>query len=218
VALPVYKFSSKIIACPIELLQDSAVDMEAFIRNRIRTRLGRITNQMFTTGTGSGQPRGVVVGASAGKVGTTGQTLTVIYDDLIDLIHSVDPAYRNSGRCVFMTNDASIKIVRKIKDTTGRPLWTPGYESGITVGQPDSLLGYRCVTNQDIAVMAANAKSILFGDFNYYKIRDVMAATLFRFTDSAYTKLGQVGFLAWMRAGGNLVDSAAVKYYQNSAT
>jgi HK97 family phage major capsid protein len=218
VGLNVFKFSSKIIACPIELLQDSEIDMEGFLRNRIQQRLGRITNQMFTTGTGSAQPRGVVVGASAGKVGITGQTLTVIYDDLIDLIHAVDPAYRGSGRCALMMNDSSVKVIRKIKDTSGRPIWVPGDEQGMTQGVAASLLGYRLVTNQDVAVMAANAKSILFGDFNYYKIRDVMTATLFRFTDSAYTKLGQVGFLAWMRAGGNLVDTAAVKYYQNSAT
>jgi HK97 family phage major capsid protein len=68
--------------------------------------------------------------------------------------------------------------------------------------------------------MAANAKSILFGRLKNYRIRDVMAATMFRFTDSAYTKLGQVGFLAWMRAGGNLLDvsGSTVKYYANSAT
>jgi HK97 family phage major capsid protein len=65
--------------------------------------------------------------------------------------------------------------------------------------------------------MAANAKSIAFGDFSYYTVRDVMAASLFRFTDSAYTKLGQVGFLQWSRHGGNLLDVAAVKLYQNSA-
>lgn len=218
VALPVYKFSSKIIACPIELLQDSAVDIEAFIRARIVQRLGRIQNQMFTTGTGTAQPFGVVTRSTLGKTGTTGQTLTVIYDDLVDLVHSVDPAYRESGRCRFMMNDSSVKVIRKIKDTAGRPIWTPGYEAGIKAGVPDSLLGYPVQVNQDVAVMAANAKSILFGDFNPYKIRDVMSATLFRFTDSAYTKLGQVGFLAWMRSGGNLVDTGAVKHYANSAT
>jgi HK97 family phage major capsid protein len=66
--------------------------------------------------------------------------------------------------------------------------------------------------------MAANAKSILFGDYGHYMIRDVMQVTMFRFSDSAYTKKGQVGFLAWARSGGNLLDTAAVKYYQNSAS
>jgi HK97 family phage major capsid protein len=220
--LSVYKYSSKIVAVPIELLQDTVIDMEAFVKNRLVTRLGRITNTHFTTGTGTGQPTGVVTIADSGKVGTTGQTLTVIYDDLIDLIHSVDPAYRVAGNCKFMMNDASVKVIRKLKDTTGRPIWTPGYETGIALGQPDTLLGYPVVVNQDIAVMAANAKSILFGDFTYYKIRDVMAISMFRFTDSAYTKLGQVGFLAWMRSGGNFVGVTgtpnAIKYYQNSAT
>ena len=83
---------------------------------------------------------------------------------------------------------------------------------------PDTLLGYEVTVNQDVAAMAANAKSILFGDFYAYKIRDVMQATMFRFTDSAYAKLGQIGFLMWARSGGNLVDTTAVKYYANSAT
>ena len=55
-SLPVYKYSSKIIAVPFELLQDSSVDVEAFVRDRMVTRLGRITNTHFTTGTGTGQP------------------------------------------------------------------------------------------------------------------------------------------------------------------
>jgi HK97 family phage major capsid protein len=216
VAVNAYKFSSKIIAVPFELLQDAQVDIEAFVRNRLADRIGRVTNTYFTTGTGSSQPRGVVTGASAGKTGTTGQTATVIFDDLVDLVHSVDPAYR-AGNCRFMMNDASLKVVRKIKDTAGRPVFIPGYD-GLGGPMPDNILGYGVTINQDVATMAANAKSILFGDFSKYIIRDVMGATLFRFTDSAYAKLGQVGFLMWARSGGNLVDTGAVKYYANSAT
>ena len=218
VTIKTYKFSSKIVAVPFELLQDSSIDMEAFIRSRLVTRLGRITNTYFTTGTGSGQPNGVVTAASSGKVGTTGQTLTVIFDDLVDLIHSVDPAYRNLGNCKFMMNDASLKIIRKLKDSSGRPIFLPGYD-GLGKAMPDTVLGYPIVINQDVAVMAANAKSILFGDFTFYKIRDAMDMQMFRFDDSAYIKLGQIGFLAWMRSGGNFVDvGGAVKYYANSAT
>lgn len=213
VSLNTFKYSSKVVTVPIELLQDATIDMEAFVRARLATRLGRITNAHYTTGTGTGQPRGVITGAGLGKTGTTGQTTSVIYDDLIDLIHAVDPAYRAQG-CGFMMNDSSLKVIRKLKDTQGRPLWEPNLQ----VGQPSSILGYPVTPNQDVAAMAANAKSIAFGQFSYYKIRDALAVTLFRFTDSAYAKKGQVGFLAWMRSGGNLTDAGAVKYYANSAT
>jgi HK97 family phage major capsid protein len=216
VALPVYKFSSKIVAVPFELLQDSEINIAAFVEKRLGQRLGRVTNTYFTTGTGTSQPAGIAARASSGKVGTTGQTTTVIFDDLVDLVHSVDPEYRK-GPCRFMMNDASLKIVRKLKDSQNRPVFLPGYD-GLGGAMGDSLLGYGITINQDAATMAANAKSIFFGDFSYYTIRDVMAAQLFRFEDSAYAKLGQVGFLMWMRAGGNLLDTGAVKYYANSAT
>lgn len=217
VTLSTYKFSSKIVAVPFELLQDSAADVEAFVARRLGDRLGRVTNTYFTTGTGTSQPKGVVTAAASGKVGTTGQTTSVIVDDLIDLVHSVDPAYR-AGNCKFMMNDASLKVIRKLKDTAGRPVFLPGYE-GLGGAMGDSLLGYDVVINQDVATMAANAKSILFGDFSRYTIRDVMGFTLFRFDDSAYAKLGQVGFLAWMRTGGTLTDGGSpIKYYANSAT
>lgn len=218
VTLKTYKFSSKIVAVPFELLQDSNADIEAFIARRLGERLARIENQMFTTGNGSTQPNGVVTASAAGKTGTTGQTLTVIFDDLVDLVHSVDPAYRAGGNVRFMMNDATLKVVRKLKDSQNRPVFLPGYE-GLGGAMGDQLLGYGITINQDMAVPAANAKSILFGDFSRYTIRDVMGMTLFRFDDSAYAKLGQVGFLAWMRTGGTMTDGGAPwKHYAHSAT
>lgn len=222
IGLPVYKYSSKIIAIPFELLQDSEADMEAFINKRLRTRLGRITNNHFTVGTGSSQPNGVLTAAGIGKTGLTGQTTTFIYDDVVDLQHSVDPAYREGGNCRFMMADSSVRVARKIKDTTGRPIFAPGYDNqipGASGSVPDRLLGDPIQVNQDVPTMAANALSMAYGNFDYYTIRDVMDVQMFRFTDSAYASKGQVGFLAWMRAGGNLTDvGGAVKTYKNSAT
>lgn len=216
-ALNPYKYSSKKIALPIELIQDSAIDVVQFVVNRLATRLGRITNKHFTIGTGSGQPFGVMARASSGKVGTTGQTTAVIYDDLVDLEHSVNSAYRKGAK--FMMADTSVKVVRKIKDSAGRPIFTPSYDAGGTAGAPDLLLGRPLVVNDDVAAMAANAKSIAFGDLSLYKIRDVRGSfSVRRFDDSAFALNGQVGFCGWQRSGGNLVATAAVKYYQNSAT
>lgn len=226
IALNVYKFSSKIITVPWELLQDSQVDVEAFVRKRQVTRLGRVTNRKFTVGAGSGssEPNGLITAATTGKIGATGQTTTVLYDDLIDLQHSVDPAYRELGNTGWMMHDDTIRIIRKIKDGQGRPIFIPGYEEalptqGVPGYIPDTLLGRPITVNQHMATMAANAASIAFGDFSFYTIRDVMQIEMFRFIDSVYASKGQVGFLAWSRSGGNLIDiGGAVKVYKNSAT
>jgi HK97 family phage major capsid protein len=217
VPLVVYKYSSKKLALPWELVQDSGIDIVSFVVDRLATRLGRINNTHFTVGTGTAQPFGIVTRATSGKVGTTGQTLTVIYDDLVDLEHSVDPAYRARPGVGYMMNDLSVRNIRKIKDTQGRPIFVPGYDVA-GAGAPDTLMGRRIDVNQDVPVMAANAKSILFGDLSSYTIRDVMQVEIRRFDDSAFALNGQVGFCGWNRTGGNLLDTAAVKFYQNSAT
>lgn len=219
VGLGVYKFSSKVIAVPVELLQDSEVDIEAFINARLRARLGRVQNKKFTIGTGVNEPRGLVPAVGVGKQGITGQTASVVYDDLVDLQESIDDGYDMGNNLGWMFHQLTRRALRKLKDTTGRPIWSPGYEFGITKGTPDELLGRPVVINNDMPTMAASAKSITYGDHRYYKIRDAMDITLFRFTDSAFAKKGQVGFLAFMRSGGNWTDiGGAVKAYQNSAT
>lgn len=213
--LPVYKFSSKVVTVPIELLQDTGVNLEAFIRSRLVERLGRITNTKFTVGTGSGEPYGIVAGISLGKAGASGQTATLIYDDLVDLEHSVDPAYRMGAGCKWMFNDSTLKALKKLKDGESRPIWQPDISAKV----PASILNYGYIINQDVAAMSASAKSVLFGDLSKYVIRDAMSITFYRFTDSAYAKKGQVGFLAFLRSGGNFMDvGGAVKYFQNAAS
>ena len=213
VNLGVHKYSSKTVAVPIELLQDSNADIEAFVNNRLITRLGRITNKHFTVGTGSSQPSGVLTGATLGVTGAKAQVDSVTYDDLVELEHSLDPAYREGGRCAFMFADTTLKAIKKLKDGQGRPLWLPG----IDVKEPASILGYRYVINQSVPAMAATAKSVLFGDFSKYIIRDAMGITMYRFADSAFAQKGQVGFLAFMRSGGVLTDAQAVKFFQHGA-
>jgi phage major capsid protein, HK97 family len=213
IGLKPFYYTSNKIALPLELIQDSAIDVVAYVIERLATRIARIQNTHFTTGAGTTLPDGVIPKSSTGKTGTTGQTLTVIYDDLVDLKHSVNRAYRKNAR--FMMNDLSIAVVSKIKDTTGRPIWQPS----IVAGAPDTLLGFPVAINDDVAVMAANAKSIAFGDLSKYTIRDVAGTTVLRrFDDSAFGLSNQVGFCGWTRSGGNLLDTAAVKLYVNSAT
>jgi len=217
--IDVFKYSSKKIALPFELVQDSFIDIEAYIQGLLAMRLGRITAKHFTTGTGTGQPRGLITAASVGVIGATGTATTFGYDDLVNLEHSVDPAYRSAPGVGFMMSDAALRVARKIKDSNGRPVFVPGYEQGNPGGAPDRLLGRPIYLSQEMAAPAANAKSIAFGQFGKYVIRDVMDMTLFRMTDSAFTLNGQIGFVAFMRSGGNLIDvGGAVKTFQHSAT
>lgn len=213
VALPTFMYSSKQIALPLQLIQDSAIDVIALVVARLAMRIARIQNTHFTVGAGSTVPDGVMLRATVGKAGQTGTATSITYDDLIDLKHSVNRAYRSNAR--YMVNDLSVATLSKIKDTTGRPIWTPA----ITAGAPDMLNGFPVAINDDVAVMAANARSVAFGDFSYYNVRDVQNSTsLLRFDDSYFALKGQVGFCGWTRSGGNLLETSAVKVFTNSAT
>ena len=214
VSIGAHKASSKVITIPIELLRDSGIgDIEGVINGMLATRLARTTNKAYTIGDGTGKPTGVVPASSVGHTTAAGMVASFTFDDFIELEHSVDPAYRGNARWMF--SDAALKSCKKVKDSEGRPLWLPG----VTGVAPAEINGYQYIINQDVAVPAASAKSVAFGDFSKYLIRDVMDVTLYRFTDSAYAKKGQVGFLAMLRTDGKLIaaDNKAIRVMQHAA-
>jgi len=208
--LDAYKYTSKYILASVEFLQDSSINVNQFMGEALANRIGRITNDDFTTNTGSSAPRGVVAAAASG---VTGVADPPTHDNLQDLIHSIDPSYRNNSR--FMFNDTTFKSLKKIKvlqysgDTVGMPLWQPG----LTLGAPDTILGFPYVINQSMASPGSSAKKILFGDFSKYIIRDVRDFTLLRL-DERFAELQQVAFLAFSRHDGDLLDAGTnpVKY------
>lgn len=212
-SIDAYMYSSRLIRVPYQLLQDSAFDIEAFLRDALAERLFRITNSHFTNGTGTAQPYGAVTGSVVGKTGLAGQTTSVIYDDLVDLKHAVDPSHRRSARWMFA--DPTLRVIKKLKDSQNRPLWAPG----ITVREPDTIDGDPYTINQDVPVMAANARSILYGDFSKFIIRDVVGVTMVRLAER-YADFLQVGFMAFSRHGSRLINAGSnpIKHYANSAT
>jgi HK97 family phage major capsid protein len=223
VSFGAHKSSSRLVLVPIELIQDGAFDVQAFVAEALGTRLGRLQNTAFTVGTGSGQPSGIVGGATLGTTGATGETTTVVYSDLNNMIHSVDPAYRAGAE--WMMHDLSAAKIEQLVDNNGRPLLNDtltGISGPVEAGSVQvrkTLLGYPVVVNNDVATMAANAKSILFGDMSKYVIRDVMELMLIRFGET-YMASGQIGYVCFMRTDGNLVDAGMhpVKYFANSAS
>jgi HK97 family phage major capsid protein len=208
--LDAYKYTSKYILASVEFLQDSSINVNEFLGLALANRIGRITNDDFSTGNGSAKPNGIVPAAASG---VTGVADPPTHDNLQDLIHSIDPAYRGNAR--FMFNDTTLKSLKKIKvlqysgDTTGIPLWQPSMQ----LGQADRILGYEFTINQSMASPGSSAKKILFGDLSKYIVRDVRDFTLLRL-DERFAELQQVAFLAFSRHDGDLLDAGTnpVKY------
>lgn len=211
--LKAHIFSSKMVKVPLALLQDSAFDLDTWIPRKLGERIGRKVAQMAIDGTGVDQPEGVTTNVTTGKTGTTGQTTSVIYNDLLDLEHAIDPSYRNE-RCRFLMHDSSLKVIRKMVDGQSRPLWVPVP----TVGAAATINGWPYSIDNNMPVMAASAKSILFGDFaSYYVVRQVRGVQTMRLSER-YAELLQVAFFAWSRLDGGVQDPNAVKSYVNAAS
>ena len=219
VAMNVCKYSTKVVTVPIELLQDSEVDIVGLIYGRFRDRIGRVQNRLMTRdgdGTG-GRPYALINRASTGVVGAAGTATGIGYDNLIDLQESIDEAYA-ANQMSWMFSQSVRKLVRKLKDTSGRPIWIPSYDASIQSVKSDMLLDAPIQINNHMPVPAANAKSISYGDHSKYMVRDVMGLTIFKFEDSAYIKKGHVGFLGWVRGGANLLDTNATQTWQHRAS
>jgi HK97 family phage major capsid protein len=158
--LDAWKYSSKYILASMEFLQDTSINANEFLGTALGIRIARITNDHFTTGTGS-QPNGIVTAATSSGITTASQQV-ITYDNLVDVEHSVDPAYRVNGR--WMMHDTGLKVIKKIKvlqfsgDTSGTPLWMPG----LTAGQPDTILGYPYTINQSMAAMGAGTNPVKY--------------------------------------------------------
>lgn len=208
ITLGAYKYTSKIIRVSNELIQDNAVNLESYIAKKFGERLGRITSAHYATGTGTAQPNGLMTAATVGKTAASATALT--YDELLDLKHSVDPAYRGNARWAF--NDSTFKAIKQLKDSQNRPLWMPDYVNG-AAGTID---GDQYVIDQGIASMAINALAAAYGDMDNYQIRMVQGFQMVRLVER-YADFHQVGFLAFMRTDADLLDTAAVKSLKMAA-
>lgn len=212
--LNAYKYTSKLVRVSRELLQDSAFNMASFLEDKLGERIGRITNQHFTTGTGSSQPQGVVHAANLGT--TTASSTAFTFSEVIDLKHSVDPAYRASNSSAYMFSDNTLAEIKKLSvgSSDARPLWQPSF----VVGEPDRVDGSPYVINQDVDDSGtAGNQFMLYGDWSTYIIRDVLGIQLLALQER-YADYFQIGYVAFSRHDGELLNSSAIKYMRHTTT
>ena len=210
VSIGAYKLGT-MIKVSEELLADSVFDLEAYISKEFARRIGAREEESFFNGDGKGKPLGILAAAGGAEVGVTAASATAITaDEVIDLFYSLKAPYRKNA--VWVLNDATVKQIRKLKDTTGQYLWQPS----LVAGTPDTLLGRPVKTSAFMPTAAAGAKTIAFGDFKYYWIADRQGRT-FKKLSELYAANGQVGFMGSQRVDGKLILPEAIKVLQMKA-
>jgi HK97 family phage major capsid protein len=208
-----YKFTSGLVTASLELLQDSAFDIEKWLVERFAERWGRGLENYLTNGTGVAQPTGLITsilasGATAivatGSSESTGGSQTgansIGYSDLINLEHSVDPTYRRGAK--YMFHDQTLSSLKRILDKYGRPLWVPSMANNA----PATINNYPYVINQSMPQISAAATTCIFGDFSKFMARKVKDLQVLRL-DERYADIGQVGFVSFARLDSNLLDA-----------
>ncbi len=193
-----------------ELAQDSVFNFETLLGGLLGQRLGRRANTELTVGDGNGDPNGIVTASSLGK--TAAATAAITWDEIIDLEHSVDPAYRQSPKVRYMFNDTTLSACRKLKDGNGNYLWQGG---NVQQGVPASFNGRKYSINQAMDSLGAGKKVMLFGDFGKYFVRKVGGIVLFVARERFAPDIGLLGLI---RLDGELGDTAAVKHLVTAAS
>ena len=191
-----------------ELLNDSAFDLEKYFQDEFARRIGAKEEEAFIVGDGSKKPTGILNATGGAEIGVTAASdKAITADEVIDLFYSVKAPYRKNA--VWVLNDATVRAIRKLKDSNGQYLWQPALHEG----DHETLLGKRILTSPYMPEIGAGQKVIMFGDLSFYWIGDRQGIT-FKRLNERYADMGQVGFLASKRVDGKLVLPEAIKVLQ----
>ena len=184
-----------------ELLRDSGLDLATEVAGLLGERLGRKEATDHATGNGTTAPQGVVTGSSAGATGATTTTITLA--NIMALRNALDYGYQQNG--AFMMHQSIWSTILQLADSQSRPLFLD-----LLNGNAPRLLGYPVIVNNAMASsIAASAKTVLFGDFSKYYIRDAGDIEIIRMNER-YADAYQTGFMAVRRSDAKVAQSAAI--------
>jgi len=186
-----------------ELLRDTGIDIQAYLAQLMGDRIGRSESAAFATGTGSSQPQGFVTGASAGVTAASATAITI--NEVVGLINSLDAAYHPNAK--FAMHQSVWYYLLKLQDSLGRNLIPMNYADPTD----RRLMGFPVILNNSMASsVATTAKTIAFGDFEQFYIRDAGPLEIRRL-DERYADAYETGFLAVGRRDSKVVQTNAIK-------
>ena len=200
-----------------KVLDDSMIDLEAWLQDKVADKFARKENEAFVKGDGNGKPRGFLTYPAGTKLpgqiqrfksGASGAFASGGdgADVLLDAIYGMKQAFRANAR--WHMNRGVVGEVRKLKDSEGRYLWQPG----IAAGQPAQLLGYPVLEFEDMPELGADSLSIAFANMaEGYQIVDRHGIRVLR---DPYTNKPYVGFYTIRRTGGDVINFEAIKLIQ----
>jgi HK97 family phage major capsid protein len=206
-----------LIRVSLELLQDSKFRLDDVLSASFAIRLAR--------GAGSSFMQTLLAEAIIGKQAASGQTSSIIYEDIADMVSSVDEVYRQSPKCGWMCRQSTLDAIAKLKDSSGRPLGLIEIQYGLN--RTPFMWNYPIYVSPSVPVLgpgspAVGNKCLLFGDFNAWKVRFVADSLRVRRLNERYAEFFQVGFTATLRANAGLgkASSAAspIVYFQTAAS
>ena len=202
-----------------KLLDDSAVDIEAWLSRKVADKFARTENLAFVLGTGVGQPRGIVTYPDGTTRGTIERipsldAATIAAEGIYNVIYGIKNAYRTGA--VWVMNRATVGVIRTIRDEsggagTGQFMWSPGFGT-----QPATLAGYPIVEFEDMADISGGNIVAGFGNFRQaYTIVDRIGIRVLR---DPYSAKPHVEFYTTKRVGGDVLNFEAIKLMDIAAS
>ncbi|MCQ2004889.1 phage major capsid protein [Rhizobium sp. NRK18] len=205
------------------LLDDAAVDIEAWIAGEVDIAFAEQEGAAFVAGDGTNKPTGFLAytkvddaGWSWGNIGyyPTGAAGTFAAsgpsDVLVDTVYALKAGHRQNG--TFVMNRKTQGQIRKFKDADGNYLWLPPAGPG----QAASLMGFPIAEAEDMPDIAADAFAIAFGDFRAgYLVVDRMGVRVLR---DPYSAKPYVLFYTTKRVGGGVQNFEAIKLIKFAAS
>lgn len=211
ITLGAYKYSF-LVGVANELIADAGFDLTALIAEQAGNEIGYAVNRDLTIGTGTVQPFGLATQAGSAVTGGTGVAGAFTYENLVDLVYSLDGAARALPGVGFQMATSSLGVLRKLKDGAGNYIFVPG-----TAGTPDTVLGFPVYENPAMAAVGTGAKSVLFGHLPSYKVRVAGGIDIAQSPDYAFNQ-DVTTFRVKMRVDGNLTHASHVKYFKGAAS
>lgn len=199
-----------------EEIQDAQEDIGGFVAETGAQAMTNLESEAFIVGDGAKKPLGIFSTTSVGGIsvaGVTGgvsATAAITFDNLIDVQHALPRAYRD--RATWLTSDAMVKLLRKVKDSQGLYIWQPS----VVVGAPDTIFSRPVEVSDYATAPAVSAKSLIFGDLKAYHIRDRLGMQVKRL-DERYAELGKVAWRFTKRVDARLTDANAIATFTHGA-